>query len=391
MAEDFYDIPMETDPDSIFQDMVVRIRQTWPDWEPNFGNLDTVLLVALSFAISELASLAGTVPAGILRTVGRSLFSISPQEAVAATVDSTWEASDNKGYKIEEGTKVVMAVSGNENAGFEVAEDVEIPEGSTKTEAGEVPLRAIIPGTLANGLEGEAQPADALAWIKAITIVGATAGGEDAETEAEYTSRLRLDLQLLSPRVITAVNFEIAALQTAGVARALSRDGYDAETEEDEQERTVSTAVVDSEGEPVSVEIKALVQAYLEARRELNFVVQVVDPDYTEVDASVEAHPLEGYTDAEVKANIEAKLEDVLSPAKWGLPTFGDPGSSGGWRYEPKLRFFDLVEAIQEAEGVDYIENPKAAKTGNPLEAKDLTLDGAFPLTRPGVLTVTAI
>ena len=391
MADEFVTIPLDSDPDVLYQEAVERIQQTWPDFEPNPGQLGTVLMLGWAYMFSSLAVLASSMPEEAFQQAGKTLFSTPPQEAAPAQVGSTWTAIDNRGYKIDAGTEVVIAETGDELHGFTVLTEVVIAPGATATATGEVMLSAIIPGEQANDLTANADPVDSLDWISSIVLDGTTSGGEDAETPTDYSNRLRKVLQLLTPRPIIPTDFEIAALQIVGVERALAVDGYNPADRTSNNERMVTVAVIDESGNAVSAPIKAEVEADLEAKREVNFVVHVVDPNYTVIDASARIKAQPGFSDATVIANVEAALTNYFDPANWGLPTFGDPSSSGGWRLTTFARFYEVVDVMNQAQGVDYIETPQIAVGGGALGTADVALTGPAPLTRVGRLTITAV
>lgn len=389
MPDPFVTIPISTDPDVLFQEVVDRIQQQWPDWKPEPGNLDTVLVLGWAFMLSELAIIAAQVPEAVLQQLGKTLFSLPPQPAVSAQGTSTWKAIDAKGYTIKAGDKIVVPASGDNLVAFEVMNEVVIAPGDEETAAGEVLLQAVESGAPGNDLSGTGDPVDALDWIDTITLVGETSGGVDAETSGEYSERLKQELQLLTPRPIIPPDFEIRALQNPHVVRAMALDGYDPEAKTFENERMVAVAVIDEDGNGLSAEVKEEVDDDLQSKREVNFVVNVIDPDYTKVDVSLEAFPLPGYSKAQVELAIEEALDDYLDPSNSGKPLFGETGSPGGWRKVTTLRLNDIIALVEGVPGVDYTAKVEIAKHGAGLEAKDLELDGAAPLTQAGDMTVT--
>lgn len=391
MADEFVSIPISTDPDTLFQEAVERMQQIWPDWRPEPGNPETVMFLAWAFMFSELAALAASMPERAFQQAGQTLFSLPPQEATQAQGVSTWKAIDNKGHEIKAGTQITVEVTGDRFVGFEVLNTVIIDPGETETAAGEVQIRAVESGTEGNEIGGVADPVEALDWIDEIVLVGETSGGEDAETTEEYSNRLRKELRLLGPRPIIPIDFEIRALNHPAVARSLAIDGWDPETETDENERMIALATIDAAGLGSVAKVKEEIDADLQSKREVNFIVNMIDPTYTKVNVSLEAQPIPGFSKEQVKLALEEALDSYFDPAKWGLPTFGDPSLGGGWRKLDKVRLNDVVAVAEAVLSVDFTKNVKISKGVAEPKAEDVVLDGAAPLTEVGVLTVTVI
>lgn len=159
-------------------------------------------------------------------------------------------------------------------------------------------------------------------------------------------------------------------------------------------ERMVAVAAVDEDGEAVSGPIKAEIDAYLQEHREINFIVQVFDPTYSDVDVTFAAVSLPGFDAAVVEVAAEEAVTEYLSPKNWGLITtgFGDTSQSQNWINQQVLRYLELAQVINSVQGIDYITSltfrvPPAAHA-----SVDVTLFGAVPLPRPGTIagTVTA-
>jgi hypothetical protein len=152
------------------------------------------------------------------------------------------------------------------------------------------------------------------------------------------------------------------------------------------QERTVVVASVDASGEPSSNTIKNDVIDLLAARREVNFVVLVIDAGYSTIKVTAAATALPGYDPIQVQAAAEAALADYLSPANWGQPPYGDKRA---WVKEDTVYRGELYTVLNAVEGLDVVTTLTLAKGAGALGTADVTLDGQAPLTRPGAITVT--
>lgn len=377
-------LPEVSDPNQIEEQIFEELQVRFPEWEAAEGNLEVWMVRALSVRIAELYETAVDVADEIFTTYGRlrGIFRYEPAQAVA---DSTWTMVDDAGYTIQAGTEVSIARSGNDFVTFEVVDDVVIDPGDT---TGTVSLIATEPGAAANSLDGPVELIDALVFVDSITIDESTAGGVDEEPLADYLNRLRDRLLVATETPILPRDFEIIALTFHPfVSRAIARDGYDPDTDTDENERMISLAVTDQEGEPLTSGEREEVQDTLEGLREVNFIVHVIDADYTEIDVEFDFEPLAGFDKAEVRTSVENELNFYLSPANWGIRIPGAGEYSGASGFVDVVRYLEVASTIDRVPGVDYITTLNIAEAGDSLGTADISLTGAVPLTRPGTYT----
>lgn len=382
---DYIEVPITTDPDTLADAAFAYIQSVVPGWQPNPGNIETILVEAMARISSELRTVASAVPTSIFRYYGNSLIGVPPIDDSPASGSTTWTVINNAGYTILAGTTIGLRVAGDTLIPFEVVNDVVIPPGSTATAAGAVSIRAIVEGTEGNGLTGAAELIDALDWVTAITVVGFTGGGVTAEEDADYLARLTSKLQLLSPRPILPSDFAVMAKDVAGVYRALAIDGYNPVGGTFNNERMVAVALVDAAGAAVSGPIKAAVDTLLQAEREITFVVNVIDPTVNLINVTVTFKIVTGQVIADVQAAVSAAITSYLSPANWGR----DAGDTLEWVNRTSLRYLELATMINNVPGVDYITALTFAIQGNALATADVVLVGVAPLTTANTLVVT--
>lgn len=380
MSDYILPLPDPSDPDAAVQAALDYLQANIPGYEPSDGQLETWLLYAQAFMLSTLVDLAQTVPASIFRYFGASLLAVhlpylAPQEAVPATVTTTWTAIDTQGYTIPQGTLVAYQTAGDQLVGFTVDTDTVIPPGESTADA--VGLTAQVPGAAANGLSSAIVPVDDLAWVSSITATGQPAGGVDAETDDAYLSRLSDQLELLAPRPIIPVDFAKFALNVTGVARAMAVDGYNPTDSSTGNERMVAVAVANSAGTACTTGEKNDVQVLLDGAREVNFVVNVMDATYTTVDVAFTGNALDGFDAATVQAAAEAAVESYLSPANWG-PQYGP--------WPATVRLLDVASVIAATPGFTFAVGGTVTLNGS---AADLSLTGVAPLPNLGTVSGT--
>lgn len=387
MPETYIHPPVETEPDALAQIAYDYLQNKIPGWLPSDGQLDTWLIAALARQVAELRDVASDVPRSIFRYFGANLMSIPPLDAVSASVLTTWTMVDNAGHTIPAGTAVGVRNEAGVLQVFQTIVDVVIPSASTT--ATNVTVLALVPGTEASGLGSNGTAMELITSLEFVSTVvqqATTSGGQDAETDDAYLNRLTADLSLQAPRPILPNDFAIFARNTPGVARALAIDGYDAVAMTSGNARTITVAVVDTTGEPVSAPTKAAVLASLQAAREVNFLVYVIDPTYTTIDVNVTAVAYPGYATADVAARIQSAIAAYLSPANWGQPPSVE---SPQWIQSTVVKTNDLIGVAYMQEGVKDITAVTQRVGAGAFAATDTTLTGAAPLTRPGVITPT--
>jgi hypothetical protein len=552
----YIDIPIETDPDVLAQEAFDFLQANIAGWVPNDANLETIMVEAYSRMTAEARDVASTVPTEIFRYFGK-LAGIPAQEATFAQGSTDWTMIDSLGYTIPAGTQVGIVLSGDTTVGFETAQATVIPPGTTV--ANNVLIQAVEEGAASSGITGTVSLLDNLAFVSTITLDSpGTTGGVDAEDDDAYLNRLALRLQLLAPRPIIARDFSIFAQDIAGVARAVTLDGYnpnhnlltvnqssletdtsgwtnqvncaitrdltqhsdgvaclrlrsaaagnmeamtspittyavtpgqritaisdfraagtvrqcrlnlvwytsgsvlisvtqgtlvtdsnsawtqvevhgnapataafvavDAQvlatsaanedhfidrialkhydgvvwsiggTPEFSNERMVAVACVDAAGLAVSSTIKTAVDAYLQAAREVNFIVNVIDPTYATIDVNFTAVAVVGFLPADIKAAGEQALRDYLSPANWGLPgVSGDVPFSPQWINSTTIRYLELAQVLNNVPGLDYITSLTFRMGTDAFASNDITITGpggpvAMPLAGTMVGTVT--
>jgi Baseplate J-like protein len=151
-------------------------------------------------------------------------------------------------------------------------------------------------------------------------------------------------------------------------------------------ERQVAVALQDSLGGAASPTVKADVRAFLDEMREVNFVVNVIDPTFTTINVVWEVQSVPGTNLPALLDSVNQALSDYLNPTTWGLPEDRDPRV---WINRTKVRYTDLVHIVKDVVGVDYIVNLVFAIAGGTLGTTDITLPGVAPLPLVGALNGT--
>jgi len=352
---------------SSFEELInEEMEAAFEGWSPARGGLLTWFNKARSRIDAILGNQLGVTAAAAFKKFGETIGRTPPILAAPATAQSTWTMIDNLGHTIEDGTEVAIPINGDEVLGFVVVGDVVVPPGSEATGAGAVLLQAITPGTVGNNLSATPRPISAsTAFVDTIALVGVTSGGVDEEDEDDYLDRLTVRLRLLSLSLIVASDFEIDAVTSGGIARALCLPGYNAETAEADQPLCFTNFPLTEAGQPPSGPAREALQASAAERVPSGVKNFVGVPTYTTLDVWAEVVVAAGFDPLVVKAAVEGRLAEYLAPANWGRPTgFGDPGNSGGWILTPNVYVNEVISELDRVPGVSRVVSVLLGGTG---------------------------
>lgn len=323
------------------------------------------LRVVMEWVAQEAATneqTAVTVGRALIRWIGENIDGVPFEDATPATASVVVTATALTGGDIEEGVTEVSI----DGVAFVAAEDVTVAAGDSET----VTFEAETPGEDANGLSAVPQPVTPLAWVESWALTGTTVNGTEAETDDEYLAKVIRKRRTIG-RPILPEDFEARAIDWPGVGRALVLDGYNADTEADGEDATVTIAVIDPDGEPISGPEMTLLAASITAEREVGWLTFVIAPTYTTIDVTATVSKYPGFDTTGVEDAAEEALANYLHPAVFGSqPT----GEVPGWSQETEVQRDELVTVINNAEGVNHLLTIKqgAVKAATAEESTDV-------------------
>lgn len=159
-----------------------------------------------------------------------------------------------------------------------------------------------------------------------------------------------------------------------------------------QREQTVGIALAD--GTATNADTKIALAVWLKGFREVNFVVNVIDPTYTPVYVTVSVHLFAGFDPTATQAAIQAAITSYLSPAVFNQTVFG-AGSS--WTSGTVIYYENLVALVKSAGGsaVDHVVagSLKLGLAATPTGVVDLVIPGplALPTSSNSTVTVTVV
>jgi hypothetical protein len=367
-------VPIVTDDRALADEAIERLQALWPDWMPNDGDLEVVVLEQIAAFASDAADSAAQVPDAVFVAIAEELHGIQPRPGIQATSTVTFTTTDGETALIPAGTEVDID-------GWAFTTDV---DATADPSVAGVIITAVVPAADANGLTG-----DLISMLSAITPVTQvsldepTAGGSDEESLIDFRDRAVLELQLQATTLTTTRDYELMALTQTYVGRVLAISDW--------ANRQIVLYVVDPDGVYLTTSMKNQLLAFLNGYRETNWVVSVVDPQMSDIDVTYAVVIYPGSIPESVIAACDDVLENYLDPAEWGQPLSQGEPVEGKWLAEPAVRVNKIIDILGSAPGVNYVKSVTLAGTNGTVQGNgDFLMNGVAPLARLRTPTGTA-
>ena len=376
--------PLDTDPESILQDYVDYIQNFFPDWRPSEGQLDYMLARFFALKIAVTADMASRVARSIFRYFGNTVVGIPPFDATFAQGSATFPIIDSSvSHTLAADTLLAITDSNGDIQMFSVDSDVSHAIGATSITAN---YTAVESGSPANALTGTVQLIEGADWLNNGTTVAPTAGGEDAEDDETYLNRLTSNFSLMAPRPILGPDFALISQNIPGVWRASAIDNYlPGPPPVTNAAMAVAVCAIDNNGNAVSAQTKSDLDAYLQSMRQQNFIVNVLDPQYSTIDVTYTAVKVPGADPEDARTQANNALKSYLSPNVWGASNY--PTEIRAWYNQPVVRYLELTTVVENVAAIDHLTNLTFSITsGGAQDKNDKTMPGTFPLPRYGTI-----
>lgn len=346
----------DTSPVDIFNEAIDYARDVLPEWTPQAGQLEVVLIEAIATAAAGVGEAANRVPGAVMETL-LLLYGIerdAGQKAVA-TIDVTM--INNSGYVVpansafsyfppNDGTPLVYILD----------EDITIPAGST-TGSGLVTAQDI-------GIEYNDPPDGSalqvlatMPYLISSSLQAQPEGGTDPETDDEYFTRASTTLQSYSAALTTATQIQSWVLVT--YPNEVNRCSvYDRRRKSDRDTTSatydvhdgfalvvvagLNAIITDTSDVPLDTAELEIIEAALDLKTNTGLVTELVNAQLVDVTVDVTVVPFLGYTNSEVTTNITEALNEYLSPNEWD--------------WSETVRQTEIIALIDNVEGVDYVD-----------------------------------
>lgn len=386
MADDQYidlGLTAGADPGTIRDRILDRLAESLPDgWSAPEAGLVYLTADADGEVMADREAQTIEVAQAIWQEFGASVHGVLIGQEQAATGTLTVTAT---GVPVDGGLIPAATQIARGDVLLETVTDVTVATPTATIT--DVAVVAVEPGVGGNVAAGAVDILAALGFsASAVINYPGMTGGVDAEDIDDYMDRLRLHVAHAG-RPVLPDDFA-ARLRDLypQVERVLAIDLYDASVPTPNVEKHVTLVPVDEFGETLAGPTLLAAAAALEEEREVNFVVHVISPTYTTVNASATITVWPGWDSTAVAANAKAAVEAWLSPANWGQPP---GGGTREWHDEPIVLRDELSSVLNSVGGVRHVTLPKVAASPSSPAASDLTLSGVGALTRAGTVTIT--
>lgn len=153
------------------------------------------------------------------------------------------------------------------------------------------------------------------------------------------------------------------------------------------QERCVTVCGIQADGTALTTPENSALLAYLEGKREVNFLVFTIDPTYTEIDVSVTCTAQPGADTGTVQAAVAAAITAYLNPATWSGGVLLPPQ----WNAADVISILEIANVVLTSGGVEFVAmgGIEIAIHGGSLSTADVDLPGDAPLPTAGTILVT--
>lgn len=230
-----------------------------------------------------------------------------------------------------------------------------------------------------------------IVWYTAAgAVISTSLGAAVADSAANFDTAIDVTAAAPATAAFAAVQVKVAATGAASEEhyfdRIAFREGKSTAwkaggTAATGAERMIAVCAIDTAGVTVGDLVQTEIAATLEALREVNFRVHVLDPTSNSIDIAFTAVCYDAYEPADVQTRALAAITAFLSPADWGQPRYGDERD---WELIDVVRYLEVAEALQRVDGLDYITSLTVNGAG-----ANVTMVGAVPLPAAGTVTGT--
>lgn len=356
-------------------------------WVAEEGQPETHLAEAVGIVVATAAALVQDTERNDYQGFGSLILGIDREVAEPAIAATDWTFNAVGTYLIPDGSEIVMIAADGTPVGFATVGDINVT-GLTATD---VQVTAIEPGSIANGLSGDAASFEPLPFVVDVQMSTPSAGGTDDQSVDEYLDDIVRRARRVKIVPVLTDDYADTALDTPGVARAMAVRLLNAETYPTTPASAGHVTVfgVDSTGSALTSPIKTAVVASMQgSNRPQAVTVHAADPTYNNLTITASIRLVLGADQTATVAAVQAALNTAFSKASWGA----DPDAPGGWRpptttNERTISTFDVAAVIDDIDGVAAV----TAVTVN--GGASLVLTGYAPLPNltgtPAITVVT--
>lgn len=369
--------PYDVSDQEVFETGLAALQLALPEWVPNEGNVETLILEAVALEVSEAVVALNRVPGAVTETL-LLLAGVSKSYGTPPTATATVEVSDDTGHTIPGGTRVYVPTATGGNITIMVVEPpgLEILSGQT---SGTVSLIGAVNTAMSNGVPAGTRVtmASPLPFVDAVTLATPVVDGVSPENDEAWRDRGVNRLSRLNETLVLPRHFVAAALEYPAVVRAVAVDNTDpAVAGSGNSPGHITVAVLGSGGAALSAAAKQVVEDGLSAQKLALLQVHVVDITITAVTLSVAVHLSDSTNPTSVVAAVRNAITSYINPMSWD--------------YGATVRRNEIIALVDRVPGVDYVTTVTITGANG---AGDLVLasPSAVPRATDASVTVTIV
>lgn len=356
----------DKDAQDIFDAAQQSLRLRIPGWVPREDSTEVILMEAMALEVAEASFAINRLPSTIMMSL-LQLFGIQRHEGTLPTTTLTLTVNATGGT-IPAGARFTLNTplydepvifTTTETAYFTDSLMADVPaQGNVLTND----LYTVPTGTQVYALETTSS-------LERAVLGTSIVGGSAPETDTEWLDRSVSRFQRLVSTLVTPEHFRLAALDHEAVERVKVLDLYNPDSGTVGSSPGHITVSVYGNTRALTPQEKASVLADLRARALASLVIHVIDPQVIAIDVHAVIAYLPNATKTDVDNSVRRTLIEYLTSPVWDT--------------EAKVRRNELITAISNVPGVDYVDNlvepvtdVDLATTASLATAGEITVEG---------------
>lgn len=357
----------DKDAQDIFDAAQQSLRLRMPGWTPREDATEVLLMEAMALEVAEAAFAINRLPSTVMMSL-LQLFGIQRHEGALPTTTLTLTVN-NTGGTIPAGSRFSLNTPlYDEPVTFTTLEAAYFTDSTVADVAAEGnvltnDLYSVPTGTQVYSL-------DTISSLERATIGTSIVGGSPPETDGEWLDRSVSRFQRLVSTLVTPEHFRLAALDHEAVERVKVLDLYDPAVGTLGASPGHVTVSLYGNTRNLTPAEKAAVLADLRARALASLQIHVIDPSVVAINVHAVIAYLPTATQSDVDNSVRQMLIEYLS--------------SPSWDSEAKVRRNELITAISNVPGVDYVDDLVEP-------AVDVDLSETASLASPGTIEIEGV
>jgi hypothetical protein len=323
-------------------------------WEPAEGTPETSIGEAVGIVLATALSMIQDKERDDYAGFGEVILNTPRTVAQPATATSRWTFDEDGTWEVPDGSELVLDAADGTPVAFATIGDYTV----TGTFV-DIPVVAVEPGAIGNGLTGAARDYESLPHLGAVVLTTVSTDGADDQEVDDYVEQIARRARRMKIVPIVTDDYADTAIDNPAVGSAVAVRLLDltAPTDPPAAEGHVTVFTRDTLGNNNDAATKEAVRlSMMGDDRPLAVTVHMGDPQRTDVTIVIDAR----YT-ADVDATTAA-IQDAITTA-YDPATYGfDEDAPGRWRVpvstaERTINDYDVAALIDDIDGLSKIES----------------------------------